>query len=234
MAWLNVNEIRELFAKHLINYKDYSEDEAKLAVSDFPDPYNLPYMTEEYLGRETVDGIEYEKCISSADLARCGFGDIPVFRYYTLYATEDVADHLVGSYMTARKLFQEYDGEDDNSEDETPDWEEYPGSCRFAVESVNWTVLEFTQEFQLEVFEQARKEFQESIDNEIEPLMDLDEVCEILKITMEGEQVIAEKFQYMEDGGDEILDLLEDIGYPPNPCISTTILDALYLIHLHL
>ena len=39
MEYLDLDGIRDAFAKHLMQYRGYTNDEAKLAVSDFPDPF---------------------------------------------------------------------------------------------------------------------------------------------------------------------------------------------------
>ncbi len=106
MSYLDEKGIREAFAKHLMKHRGYSEEEAALAVSDFPDPYNLPYLCEEYIGEETIDGVEYEKCASMTAFWRCGMSGMPEFRFYTYYAIKDIPNHFVQEYMAAKKLYQ--------------------------------------------------------------------------------------------------------------------------------
>ena len=106
MKYLDVKGIKEAFAMHLIKYRGYTRSEAFEAVSDFPDPYNLPYLDEEFLEGVTIDGIDYEKNASAVRLWKCGIDDVPMFCFYTYYACNDVPDQTVRQYRKARKLFQ--------------------------------------------------------------------------------------------------------------------------------
>lgn len=116
MIILDENGIRAAFAEHLMKYRDYSEAEVAEAVSDFPDRYSLPYLDEEYIGEEIIDGVEYEKNACITDFLRCGIEGIPAFKFYSFYAVEDIPNHLVSEYMAARKLYQA----DDLNEDDFP------------------------------------------------------------------------------------------------------------------
>lgn len=124
MKYLDTQGIKNAFAQHLMKHRDYSEEEAKIAVSDFPDPYSLPYLDEEYICDETIDGLEYEKNASYTSFWKCGIDGIPAFRFYTFYAIDDLPNHTVGEYMNARKLYQvSYldDGDFPQEEDEEDD-----------------------------------------------------------------------------------------------------------------
>lgn len=63
----------------MITYRGYSEDEAQIAVSDFPDLYTLPYLDEEFICEETVDGKDYEKNASYTSFWKCRIDDVPMF-----------------------------------------------------------------------------------------------------------------------------------------------------------
>lgn len=91
-----------------------------MAVADFPDPYNLPYLEEEYIGEEEIGEDEFEKYASVADLRLCGIDDVPIFRFYTYYNCDDVGSHSVRAYMKARKLYQV----DDLDEEDFPGGED--------------------------------------------------------------------------------------------------------------
>ena len=112
MAYLDIEGIKEVFGKHMMKYRGYSEAEAKMAVYDFPDPYRNPYLIEEYDGDETVDGVDYQVYSDYTDLTRCDIDDVPPFRFYTLYRKEDIPNHKVGEYMAARKLFRLEESQD--------------------------------------------------------------------------------------------------------------------------
>ena len=106
MKYLTVEEIKAAFAELLMEHRDYSEEEAEIAVSDFPDPYNLPYQREEFVEDVKIDGARYEKYATVVNLSICGIEDFPVFCFYTFYRKEDIRHHRVTEYMKARKLFQ--------------------------------------------------------------------------------------------------------------------------------
>ena len=114
MGYLDLQGIKDAFAKHMMMYRGYSEDEARIAVSDFPDPYSLPYLDEEYIGNVTIDGMEYEKNASFTSFWKCGIWGVPMFRFYTYYAVADIPNNKVGEYMKARKLYQVDDLDDDD------------------------------------------------------------------------------------------------------------------------
>ena len=90
-------------------FRGYSEEEADVAVHDFPDPYSNPYLREEYIDTVEVDGIEYERNADCVDLTVCGIDNVPRFCFYTLYRVDDIPNHKVGEYRDARKLFQTED-----------------------------------------------------------------------------------------------------------------------------
>ncbi|MBQ6260054.1 MAG: hypothetical protein IJK59_02265, partial [Firmicutes bacterium] len=73
MKYLDVAGIKAAFAEHLKEYLDYSDEEAAIAVSDFPDPYGLPYLKEEYIGEECIDGVDYEMNASKVSFGMFGY-----------------------------------------------------------------------------------------------------------------------------------------------------------------
>jgi len=105
MKYLDLEGIKKAFGEHLKKYRGYSDDEAEMATSDFPDPYSNCYLNEDFVEECEIDGVDYEKNISYCDLGRIGMR-IPPFCFYTYYRGEDIEDHTVGSYKSARKLFQ--------------------------------------------------------------------------------------------------------------------------------
>lgn len=120
--YLDEKGIKEAFAKHLITHRGYSKTEAAMAVSDFPDSYTLPYLDEDYVGEETIDGVSYEKYSSYTCLWRVGIADVPMFRFYTYYNSDDVRDNLVGSYINAHKLYQVDNLDDDDFPSQDSIW----------------------------------------------------------------------------------------------------------------
>ena len=110
MKYLSIDGIKQAFAEHLMKYRGYSNEEAEMAVSDFPDPYTLPYLSEDFIEHNVeIDGVLYEMNASYTSLWRVGITGIPEFRFYTYYCEEDITNHTVGEYMKARKLFRTED-----------------------------------------------------------------------------------------------------------------------------
>ena len=105
MVYLDEKGIKDAFARHLIKHRNYSKTEAAMAVSDFPDAYNLPYLGEEYVDNETINEVDYEKFASIAICWSVGLMEF-LFCFYTYYTVEDIPNHKVGEYMKARKLYQ--------------------------------------------------------------------------------------------------------------------------------
>ena len=106
VPFLDEKKVKDVFTKHLIKHLGYSSEEAELAASDFPNPYSNSYLDEEYLENTKVDGIEYEKNACVTSLWKCGIVGVPMFRFYTYYAIEDIPNRTVEEYLAARKLFQ--------------------------------------------------------------------------------------------------------------------------------
>ena len=111
--YVNVEDVKQAFAEHLMKYRHYSKQEAELAVSDFPDPYENCYLCEEYLDNCEIDGEEYEMHAGYTELYRIGI-DIPMFCYYVYYRCADVPNNKVGEYQEAHKLYQLTDLDEDD------------------------------------------------------------------------------------------------------------------------
>lgn len=106
MKYLNLEEIKQAFAQHLIKHRNYTAEEAEIAVSDFPDPFSNCYLDEDYIGACEIDGIQYDQYASITVLWRVGIHKVPNFMFYTYYRKEDIMGRTVGEYMNARKLYQ--------------------------------------------------------------------------------------------------------------------------------
>jgi hypothetical protein len=89
MKYLNIDEIKQAFAEHLMKHRGYTAEEADMAVFDFPDPYSNCYLDESYIGSCEIDGVTYKKYATSTDLWRVGIHNTPNFFFYTYYREED-------------------------------------------------------------------------------------------------------------------------------------------------
>ncbi len=101
--------ISEAFKKYLMEVLEYDESEADFVVSsDFENPYDTPYIVQEYEGVYTVDGREYEVYSCRTDFCACGLwhlAELPPFEFYMFLDCETMPDNTVGSYRNAMKLY---------------------------------------------------------------------------------------------------------------------------------
>jgi hypothetical protein len=96
------------FIGYLKETLDYTDDEAKMAATDMEDPYNAPYVMQDYEGIYEVDGVDYEVRSCYTDFCACGLfhlAGVEPFEFYMLFNAEDIEDESVSSYMNARKMF---------------------------------------------------------------------------------------------------------------------------------
>ena len=101
--------ISEAFKKYLMEVLEYSEGEADFVIStDFENPYNTPFIIQDYEGNYTVDGKEYEVRLCRTDFSACGLwhmAELPPFEFYMFFDLETLPDTTVGSYQKSRKLY---------------------------------------------------------------------------------------------------------------------------------
>ncbi len=101
--------IAEAFKKYLMNVFEYDETDADIVVSgDFENPYDTPYIIQDYEGKYTVDGKEYEVMSCRTDFCACGLWHLaekPPFKFYMFIDLETLPDRTVGSYKASRKMY---------------------------------------------------------------------------------------------------------------------------------
>ena len=101
--------ISEAFKRYLMEVLEYDEDEADFVVStDFENPYDTPYIMQEYECICTVDGKTYEVRSCCTDFCACGMWHLaerPSFGFYMFFALETMPDKTVGSYRGAQKMY---------------------------------------------------------------------------------------------------------------------------------
>lgn len=107
---------------------------------------------------------------------------------------------------------QELDEDDWEDENELPDWEDYPGNCRFALETINNTVLEFTEAFRKEVFEKAKA----CLDAASDISINYEELCGLLDVSDESGEIVFNKRSHSNMDsfdGTGVLELLHELEY---------------------
>ena len=101
--------ISEAFKKYLIEVLEYDEGEANFVVStDFENPYNTPFITQDCEGKFTVGGKAYEVRSCRTDFCACGLwqlAELPPFEFYMFFDLETMPDRTVGSYQKSRKMY---------------------------------------------------------------------------------------------------------------------------------
>jgi hypothetical protein len=89
--------ISEAFKKYLMD-----------VLGDFENPYDTPFILQDYEGDYTVDGKEYEVRSCHTDFCYCGLfhlADKEPFEFYMFFDRETMSDNTVGSYQNATKLY---------------------------------------------------------------------------------------------------------------------------------
>lgn len=101
--------IAQEFKNYLMNTLEYDEFEADFVVeNDFSNPYDTPFILQDFEDRITIDGTEYEVRFCRTDFCACGlfhFADVEPFEFYMLFDMNTMADTTVGSYQRARKMY---------------------------------------------------------------------------------------------------------------------------------
>lgn len=101
--------IAEAFKSYLMNVLEYDEGEADFVVStDFENPYDTPFIMQDYEGKYTVDGKDYEVRSCRTDFCACGLWHLaekPPFEFYMFFDLETLPDTTVGAYQKSRKMY---------------------------------------------------------------------------------------------------------------------------------
>lgn len=101
--------ISKAFKNYLMEVLKYDESEADFVIStDFENPYNTPFIMQDYEGEFTIDGKDYEVRLCRTDFCACGLfhlADILPFEFYMFFDLETLPDTTVGSYQNAKKMY---------------------------------------------------------------------------------------------------------------------------------
>ena len=102
------DELLKAYKIYLQEELDYSGWEVEMAASDLVNPYEAPFIIQDYEGNVEIDGIEYEVRSCHTDYCYCGLfhlANVKPFEFLMLFVADDVQDSSVGSYSDATKLF---------------------------------------------------------------------------------------------------------------------------------
>lgn len=105
---IDVDALVHAFEVYLIENRGYSKGEAEIAASDMRDPYNAPYIYQEYEGDLHFDAVKYQVRYCKTNFMMCGLfelADLEPFEFYMLIDTTSMPDETVGSYTRAPKKY---------------------------------------------------------------------------------------------------------------------------------
>ena len=123
---INFEELKSCLADHLKKYRHYSDEEIKLSLYDFEDPYNYELCDSTYIEETEIDGKKYEVRAYWIDFVK-HFGSIYEMLYYSGMPKEESKalkqmdkpfcfyvyfeikpdfGHTVGEYKEANRFYQ--------------------------------------------------------------------------------------------------------------------------------
>lgn len=106
---IDYDGIASAYKKYLIDVMGYEEDEADFVIKmDFSNPYDTPYIVQDFEGDYTIDGKAYEVRLCHTDFGCMGifeYAEIDPFEFYMLIDKETLPDNLVSTYQKARKMY---------------------------------------------------------------------------------------------------------------------------------
>lgn len=101
--------IAAAFKKYLMEAFFYDESEADFVVAtDFENPYNTPFIVQDYEGQFSIGGKEYEVRSCRTNFGAVGLFHLdaePPFEFYMFFDLETLPDNSVRSYQKARKMY---------------------------------------------------------------------------------------------------------------------------------
>lgn len=106
--FIDTDALVEAFKKYTMAELGYDEFGAEIAASDMKDPYNAPYIVQEYEGDYTIGGKAYSVRECKTDFMRCGLyelANVTPFEFYMLIDLDTLENQTVGAYTKAKKLY---------------------------------------------------------------------------------------------------------------------------------
>lgn len=101
--------LSQAFKKYLMDVLDYSEREADFVIlADFNNPYDTPFIMQDYEGECVVDGKEYKVYACHTNFCSVGLfhlANVAPFEFYMFFDLETLPDNTVGSHRNARKMY---------------------------------------------------------------------------------------------------------------------------------
>ena len=98
----------EAFKDHMRREAGYGDWELSMLTCDLKDPYNTPYIMQDFLDNRVIDGVEYEVRRCYTNFAVCGLFhlmNVAPFKFYMLIDCSTLENGTVGAYSKARKMY---------------------------------------------------------------------------------------------------------------------------------
>ena len=106
---LDYATIAQVFKKYLMDVLGYDDGDADFVTrNDFENPYDTPFIEQDFEGDYTIGGKEYEVRSCKTNFMMVGLfhlADVEPFEFYMLFDKETLPDNSVGSYQSARKMY---------------------------------------------------------------------------------------------------------------------------------
>ena len=101
--------IAQEFKKYLMDVLGYDNGDADFVTrNDFANPYDTPFIEQDFEGEYTIGGKDYEVRSCKTNFMMVGLfhlADVKPFEFYMLFDKETLPDNCVGSYQKAEKKY---------------------------------------------------------------------------------------------------------------------------------
>ena len=101
--------IAQEFKKYLMDLIGYDDGDADFVTrTDFANPYDTPFIEQDFEGEYTIDGKEYEVRSCKTNFMMVGLfhlADVEPFEFYMLFDKETLPDNGVRTYQKAEKKY---------------------------------------------------------------------------------------------------------------------------------
>ena len=101
--------IAQEFKKYLMDVIGYDDGDADFVTrTDFANPYDTPFIEQDFEGEYTIDGKEYEVRSCKTNFMMVGLfhlADVEPFEFYMLFDKETLPDNGVRTYQKAEKKY---------------------------------------------------------------------------------------------------------------------------------
>ena len=105
---VDLNALIDAFKAYVKQELGYDDIEAQIAAEDMENPYDAPYIMQDYVDTVTISGVRYEVRYCYTDYCACGLfhlADAKPFSFYMLFDESTLKSNSVRAYKKAKKMF---------------------------------------------------------------------------------------------------------------------------------